>query len=108
MASPFASALGLSPTSSSSSTKYSGMYLCIHVDGYNQSLCSVDIDAEDGEVDMYAEESEPVELLIAIDVSESNKERDSIFQKISDGSKFKRSIFQLDFNFFFQVFRSQL
>ena len=86
MASPFASALGLSPTSSSSSTKYSGMYLCIHVDGYNQSLCSVDIDAEDGEVDMYAEESEPVELLIAIDVSESNKERDSIFQKISDGS----------------------
>ena len=32
-------------------------------------------------MDMYAEESEPVELLIAIDVSESNKERDSIFQK---------------------------
>ena len=27
------------------------MYLCIHVDGYNQSLCSVDIDAEDGEVE---------------------------------------------------------
>lgn len=86
MGSTVAASLGLRPTVSSSSTQHPGRFLYIHVDGYNQTLHSVVVEELDEYKDLYAEESEPIELGITIDISESNDERTKVFEKIFDGS----------------------
>ena len=86
MPSPIAHALGLDPSSSSSETQTPGTYLYIHADGYNQSLHSVDVEELDDSSDLYAEESEPIGLGIAIRLSESHEETAEILNRIADGS----------------------
>ena len=86
MSSPIAHALGLDPSSSSSETQSPGTYLYIHADGYNQSLHSVDVEELGDSSDLYAEESEPIGLGIAILLSEGNEKNSEIFSRIADGS----------------------
>lgn len=86
MSSAIAKALGLEPSTTSAATQNSGCYLYLHADGYNQSLHSVDVDELESSDELYAEESEPVELGIAIRISEKNAECSSIFQHILDGT----------------------
>lgn len=86
MSSAIAKALGLEPSAASADTPSPGCYLYLHADGYNQSLHSVEVDELERSDELYAEESEPVELGIAIRISESNAERSSIFQHILDGT----------------------
>ena len=58
----------------------------IHADGYNQNLHSVESDEVDSPCELFAEESEPVELGIAIRISNPHDELFSIFQRIFDES----------------------
>ena len=86
VSSAIAKALGLEPSATSDDTQNTGCYLYIHADGYNQSLHSVDVDELESSDELYAEESEPVELGIAIRISEPTNECSSIFQHILDGT----------------------
>ena len=86
MSSTIAKALGLEPSATSDDTQDPGCYLYLHADGYNQSFHSVAVDELESSDELYAEESEPVELGIAIRISEPNTESSAIFQHIVDGT----------------------
>lgn len=83
MSSAISLALGLEPCASTADVK-PGSYLYIHADGYNQSFHSVESDEVDSFCELYAEESEPVELGIAIRISNPHDELSLIFQRIFD------------------------